>query len=87
MLLNLTNVAVYVPEIVSSGTNLGGTTAAFDGNGGTGNVYNAKADWDAQATMPNPTGRIRINGISNWGNVNGSFNCCWVSECTVRVLG
>jgi len=37
--------------------------------------------------MPNPTGRIRINGISNWGNVNGSFNYRWVSECTVRVLG
>lgn len=37
--------------------------------------------------MPNPTGRIRINGINNWGNVNGSFNYRWVSECTVRVLG
>ena len=49
MLLNLTNVAVYVPEIVSSWTNLGGTTQAFDGMG---SVYNAKADWDAQATMP-----------------------------------
>lgn len=50
MLLNLTNVAVYVPEIVASWTNLGGTTQAFDGN--VGSVYNAKADWDAQATMP-----------------------------------
>ena len=49
MLLNLTNVAVYVPEIVSAWTNLGGTTQAFDGMG---SVYNAKADWDAQATMP-----------------------------------
>ena len=49
MLLNLTNNAVYVPEIVSSWTNLGGTTQAFDGMG---SVYNAKADWDAQATMP-----------------------------------
>lgn len=45
MLLNLTNVAVYVPEIVASWTNLGGTTQAFDGMG---SVYNAKADWDAQ---------------------------------------
>ena len=33
MLLNLTNVAVYVPEIVSSWMNLGGTTQAFDGMG------------------------------------------------------
>ena len=47
MLLNLTNVAVCVPEIVSSWMNLGGTTQAFDGMG---SVYNAKADWDAQAT-------------------------------------
>lgn len=37
--------------------------------------------------MPNPTGRIRIRGRNNWGNVNGSFNYCWVAECTVRVLG
>lgn len=37
--------------------------------------------------MPNPTGRIRIRGRNNWGNVNGSFNYCWVSECSVRVLG
>lgn len=50
MLLNLTNVAVYVPEIVASWTNLGGVTQAFDGN--IGSVYNTKADWDAQATMP-----------------------------------
>lgn len=49
MLLNLTNVAVYVPEIVSAWTNLGGNVQAFDGMG---SVYNAKADWDAQATMP-----------------------------------
>ena len=37
--------------------------------------------------MPNPTGRIRMIGRNNWGNVNGSLNYRWVSECTVRVLG
>ena len=37
--------------------------------------------------MPNPTGRIRIRGRDNWGNVDGSFNYRWVSECSVRVLG
>ena len=37
--------------------------------------------------MPNPTGRIRIRGRDNWGNVGGSFSYRWVAECTVRVLG
>lgn len=37
--------------------------------------------------VPNPTGRIRIVGKNNWGNVNGSLNYRWVAECTVRVLG
>lgn len=52
MLLSVISTQVYVPTEVSSWTNLGGTTQAFDGNGGFGNVYNVKADWDAQATMP-----------------------------------
>ena len=37
--------------------------------------------------MPNPTGWVRMRGRHNWGNVNGSFNYCWCSECSVRVLG
>ena len=41
MLLNLTNVAVYAPEIVSSWTNLGGTTQAFDGMKSALNMYPA----------------------------------------------
>lgn len=52
MLLSLMSVQVYVPTTISSWTALAGATQAFDGNGGWGDVFNAKYDWDASATMP-----------------------------------
>lgn len=33
--------------------------------------------------MPNPTGRIRIQGKGNWANISDYYR--WVTECTVRV--